>query len=476
MNIFFFRKYRLLKKEEKAALWYMVSNICQKVAPWLVMIILTHKLSLEEYGLYTVYLSWQQIIEIFVTLKSYSSGLITKLIKNDKDKKIYIGNIYLFTIFSFLIWGFIFSVLNNSVISYTELPFELLLLILISCISTSNYEVWNSQQRVNDNYINILRGTILYSVIGPIIGALTAYVCEENIVLVIIGVRAIIQFIISSYLISRQIIYIKLGKLACLYEIFKYNLPLLPYYLSMILLNNIDKILIQKICSYEEAAIYSVARSLSMILFVVSGSLNLSLQTWLYRNLRDKTYNNIELLSKCNYIVGISSVLIIMLSPEILWIMGGNKYVGALDVINPLIISIYIMFVSQQYINLLLFYFQTKIIMWISCLACISNILMNYLLLSKFTYIISGYLALLSCFITAIYTYFYSKKISYENDIVFSRIFKLKQVIYFFVILIIISVMMSLYLYNNYLRVFIVIIILLYMYLYNNMYLLKKES
>ena len=37
--------------EMKAASWYAVGNIIQKIAPWLVMIILTHYLATEEYGI-----------------------------------------------------------------------------------------------------------------------------------------------------------------------------------------------------------------------------------------------------------------------------------------------------------------------------------------------------------------------------------------------------------------------------------------
>ncbi len=35
----------------------------------------------------------------------------------------------------------------------------------------------------------------------------------------------------------------------------KYNLPLMPYYLSMILLNHSDRLMIQKIDGYEDAAL-----------------------------------------------------------------------------------------------------------------------------------------------------------------------------------------------------------------------------
>ena len=66
----------------------------------------------------------------------------------------------------------------------------------------------------------------------------------------------------------------------------KYNLPLMPYYLSMILLNHSDRLMIQKIDGYEDAALYSVSYSAAMVIFVISGALNLSLQAWLFKELK----------------------------------------------------------------------------------------------------------------------------------------------------------------------------------------------
>lgn len=51
------KKYRDMSVEMKAASWYAVGNIIQKIAPWLVMIILTHYLATEEYGIYSIFLA-----------------------------------------------------------------------------------------------------------------------------------------------------------------------------------------------------------------------------------------------------------------------------------------------------------------------------------------------------------------------------------------------------------------------------------
>ena len=41
-------KYNNLSKDTKATIWYTINNVFQKVAPWLIMVILTHNVSLTR--------------------------------------------------------------------------------------------------------------------------------------------------------------------------------------------------------------------------------------------------------------------------------------------------------------------------------------------------------------------------------------------------------------------------------------------
>ena len=80
------KKYKLLNNEFKASIWYTISNVLQKSAPWLIMIILTHMVSSAEYGMYSIYMSWVEIVEIVVTLRIYSNGFVAGLVRNNERK------------------------------------------------------------------------------------------------------------------------------------------------------------------------------------------------------------------------------------------------------------------------------------------------------------------------------------------------------------------------------------------------------
>ena len=83
------KKYNSASEEMKAAIWYTISNMCQKIAPWLIMFILTHRLSTKDYGVYTIFMSWTEILEIIVTLRIYSNGYVAGLVKENEQKDSY---------------------------------------------------------------------------------------------------------------------------------------------------------------------------------------------------------------------------------------------------------------------------------------------------------------------------------------------------------------------------------------------------
>ena len=62
-------KYRGLSLVAKATIWYMICSVLQKGISVITTPIFTRLLTTEEYGLYSVYVSWESIFIIFVSLR-----------------------------------------------------------------------------------------------------------------------------------------------------------------------------------------------------------------------------------------------------------------------------------------------------------------------------------------------------------------------------------------------------------------------
>ena len=55
-------------------------------------------LSTDDYGIYTVFLSWLDIFEIFATMRMYSNGYMAGVVKNEADQEKYTCSIQFLSI------------------------------------------------------------------------------------------------------------------------------------------------------------------------------------------------------------------------------------------------------------------------------------------------------------------------------------------------------------------------------------------
>ena len=108
--------------EMKAASWYAVGNIIQKIAPWLVMIILTHYLATEEYGIYSIFMSWLEIFEIIITLRIYSNGYVAGLVRDDENRTIYTATMQSLSIVLIVIWTLMYLMFHKGINYITGKP------------------------------------------------------------------------------------------------------------------------------------------------------------------------------------------------------------------------------------------------------------------------------------------------------------------------------------------------------------------
>ena len=443
-----YEKYKLFPEEMKAAIWYTISNIVQKISPWLVMIILTHALSMQEYGTYSVFLSWLDIFEIIVTLRIYSSGYVVGLVKNDSDKKIYTSSMQSLSYLLILFWMIIYLIFHNFIDKITGMDTRITLLMLVSFTSTVSFGLWSSRQRVNNKYQSMLIATLMYGFLGPVVGALTVFLNLENPILWVVGVRILLQLIIAfPFFLDNNKGAQKHWNGKFVIDTIKYNLPLLPYYFSMVLLNHSDRLMIQKIWGYTEAALYSVAYSAAMMVFIVSGAFNLSLQAWLFKSLKEnKNENQTQLITGATIIVAAFCVLEIIVAPEIILILGGSAYLDAVWVMPPIVISVIIMFIYQQFVNILFYFNKTKLILVCSVFAAICNIILNALFIPIFGYTVAGYTTFISYLLVLIIYYFMMLKTCPMNDIDYKKYFNIKgQAVILLISIIVCGIMLPLY-------------------------------
>lgn len=409
-----------LNAPTKASIWFAVSNIVRKVILYASMPIFTRLLSVEQYGIYTLYCSWSEIIFLFTTLNIFSN-VYSKFYIKYKDKIWeFTSSILFLTVFTSLIIGAILLGGYPCFKHLIDLPKIVIVYIIVDSVFTPAFNYWAVTRRYNYRYKGIVVLSFLQTVLNPVIGVAVILCFGRN------GIWRCASVVMANCIINIPIfIWIFLqGK--CYFrwnywkEVLRSTLPLIPHYLSQILLNQMDRIMIGNICGIGYAAIYGIAYSISIASLIVNRAINDSYTPWLYTKLKKGDYKDIKKITNilCMLIAAMN-FFVILIGPEIISILGTKEYKSAIWVIPPVAISGYLLFVYALFCSVEFYYEVQKYMAIVSIVAAFFNYILNYIFISKFGFIAAGYTTLFCYLLFVILHYFVIKMTLRKNRVDF---------------------------------------------------------
>lgn len=392
------------KQSLNAAVWYIISNFISKSLLYICTPLYTRLLTTAEYGQYSNFLSWQNILVTLLTFDlSAAIGIGYYDLENDREFDGFINTV---TIFSYLIPGlfcmviFIFHDYFSNIFLIGE-EYLAILLIYITCNNTIN--IFQAEQRVRLKYKLSTVMTLGISILTVTSTLVFVSAFKNTLRGVLLGgtlVNIIVSFILSVRIWIRN--------RAIEWKYLKYALrvavPLIPHVLAGAILGSSDKVMITKYCGEEMTALYSLAYTISMIITMVSSSINKAWSPWFFDRLK---YNKKDQIKKVSNIIVLAvatlSFSTCLLAPEVLLIIGGKSYISSSVIMPPVINACFFNCVCTFYINI---EFYNKKTVGISIATVISaglNILLNYIFIRKFGYIAAAYTTLISSVISLLF-------------------------------------------------------------------------
>ena len=399
-------KYKNISRPLKASFWAVVCSALQKCISFITTPIFTRILTTEQYGICAMYDSWFMVIILFTSLSLYSNSFNNAMIKYESRKDEYISvATSLMIAITLVICGFFF-IFRNQFSKITGLPQVTMYVMILQLIFVPSYSLWMAKKRFDFEYIGPVITTLLITVTAPLISVaiinITNYKAEAKIII----------FGAVQILCGMIMVILNLKKGRKIYDkemviyILRFNIPLIPFYLSSIVLAQADRIMIGKMESPSSSAIYSLAYTLSLIMTIVSNAINQSLIPYIYKKIKKNEYSDIKniVVIAC-IIVAIINIALILLGPELILFFGTSEYILAKWVIPPVAASVFFIFVYQMFSVILMYYEKTKIMVISSCIVAIINIILNYFGIKFFGYIAAGYTTLISYIILSIIYY-----------------------------------------------------------------------
>lgn len=410
--------YRKLQAPVKASMWFLICGFLQKGISMLTTPVFTRLMSDTEYGRYSVYNSWLGIAEIIVAL-NLAAGVYTRgLVKNEDDQDRFSSSMLGLSTTCVLIWSIIYVILHKVFNQLLGISTFLAAAMLLETWAHASYQFWSNRERVNYRYRKLVLVTITYVVLRPLLGVLFVQQADAQHQ---VEARVLAMTLVNVALFSSLYISIaRKGKKYFCKEYWwyalKFNIPLLPHYLAQVVLSQSDRLMINRYCGPAEAAYYSVAYTLAMVLQIVNTSVSATMNPWIYKSIKN---GNVGGIGKVSYVVlgmvAIANLVVVALAPELLRILAPGSYQAAVWVVPPVTVSVYFMFLYNLFATFEYYYERTHYVAMATVAGAVLNVVLNAIFIPVFGFVAAGYTTLVCYILYAFAHYCFMRKVIREH-------------------------------------------------------------
>lgn len=375
----------------RAGVWFTICNILQRGIQFVYMPLYTRLLSPEGYGRYASFTTWSNILAVFATLNLCNAVFTNAMIEFKENRQDYLSSMYGLSFVTTTVSFVVMYPLNLVFIQFTHFdPIEMIFA-FVGIYFQMVILLWSAYEKFEFRYKILIMVTILVSVLNPAISIALYYLTALNYFSFIIGYCA------PYLLVGIALIFDVFKKNTRLYDknywtfAINFSLPLIPHYLSNNILSQSDRLMIKHYYGDYYTGIYTLSAQLSVAISIVFFGINNSLSPWTYRMLDEKNEKQVRYTYRRILYLGIYlSVGIMLFAPEIIEILGSDKFIEAVSIVPDLVVATYIMFLNILILNILFFFKLNGGIMVATVFGAIVNVLLNYALLPKYGYEIAG--------------------------------------------------------------------------------------
>lgn len=402
------------KKTVISMISYLIANIVGMLVSLIALPILTNLLSTSEMGIATSFITLKNILTLILLLSMYISiDKIFVTLKKEEERYKFLSSIYIFSSIVAVIIYIIYFIFRNTLNDLLGFDTKLMTLMFGICAlingCTLMVSYWNFCNKAKNTFIY----NLLVSPVSQILSIALVYILASHKYLGrIIGVEF---FNIGLGLICGVIILIK-GKFTIkkqyVKESLQISLPMIPHLLAQVFLASCDLLMIKNIIGEAEAGIYSVAYTISNILYTISLQIFKPWSPWVYRRIENKETDTIKQNSKMLMdIVWILCIGLFTIAPELIKIFINASYVEASLIVPPICLGIFFQMMYIFFYDIEYYHKKNIQIAVFSIITAVVNILLNTIAIKLWGYQAAAYTTIISYLLLCILHYFGMRKI-----------------------------------------------------------------
>lgn len=389
------QRYKTLPLPVKASLWFVVCAVLQKGIGTITTPIFTRIMTPDEYGQFNVFSSWQAIISVFVTLNLNAGVFSQGVVKFAKDRPVFTSSLQGLCLMLCLLWSGIYLLAENFWNQLFGLTTVQMLSMLLMIWLSAVWGFWSMTQRVDFLYRRVVVISLIMSVMTPLLGVIMVWNANDKVIARILSIL-VVQLFLYTGLFFRQM---SQGKIFFSAKYWRYalafNIPLIPHYLSGVVLSSADRIMIQQMIDNEAAGIYSLGCSVAVVMSLFNGALLQTLEPWLYRKISERRVLDIAPVAYTSFaLISAMNLVLIAFAPELVAIFAPPEYYDAIWIIPPVTMGVYFTFTYSFFATFEFYFEKTMFIAMATVVGAVMNLWLNYLFIPLFGYLAAGYTTL----------------------------------------------------------------------------------
>ena len=402
-----------INKYLKASTMYFIGNIFDKAVAFITVPIFTRLLNTADYGVTTTYLSWISILSVIITL-SLGNSVRNAVSDYSKDIDGYISSIFALGTISGLIISVVIVI--GALIMGNAASLKLIVLCCAQAYASSILSTVQWRYMMEVRYI---KRTLIQ--------------CVPNIVIIIFSIIWINSLETNKYMgriYSYAIVYVVTAAGYLLIYFYKgrtfynkrywryalsFSLPIIFHSLSTVVLSQADRTMITWLKNSSETGIYGLAYQFGMIPLVFTTTFENIWIPWFSERMNHGDKDSINKMVK-PYINTIMVLCagVMLIAPEVLKIMTTKEYYSAVDMIAPVVLAIFFMFLASISLDLEYYLKKTKSIAFNTLIAAVINIVLNWIFIPEYGAVAAAYTTVVSYAVSFGMHYIIARKMDNE--------------------------------------------------------------
>ncbi len=404
-------KYREMPAAVKTSLWFTICQFLQRGISLITVPVFTRLLTTEEYGICNIYFTWFDVFLLFTSLKIPYEGLNNGLIRYEEKKDAYTSSVLGLILVMTAAGAGVYLLFRSWIDRLTGLGGFLMALMFVQLMFHPPLMLWTNRERFDFRYRRPAAVTIASTLLNLAVTVAAVVRTEYKAQARIIGsmsVQTVSGIVLAAVLFYRGRTFYKKE-----YWSFalRFNLPLIFYYVSQVILNQSDRILINYFQGSGKAAVYSVAYSAATLMLLVLSAVNGSFHPWMYKKLKAGDFQAVgQTATVLCLLAGVVTFAVSALAPELVRVLATEEYMEAIWIIAPVSASVFFIFLYMVFANVEMYCNANRGISVISVACSLLNIVLNLIFLPVFGYLAAGWTTLFSYLVLTALHYLLMKR------------------------------------------------------------------